>query len=344
MNRLLISLLLAAIGVASDAAIVVERTAIPLRDPARRMYEVGTRLVRLGDGSDLLFFAPSGRDGKPPALHAALFSTRGQAENRGFRLELWIPGEVLEGTHTQLLSADMSPDHRMIVFVGGWAGAGDRRGHNGIFVLRQEEKSRYWRNIAWFDVPGVTLGEVAFGPADTLLVTTHEQRPNGGPAPILTVYSLTGQKLGSFLEDPQHGGAAAARFPRQARIARIDETKYAVLDPESATVRFIQVAMNGTQVSVRETHKVNVPFDLQQCVIAAFDVLPDGRPVVARTSVEDHKGKTSLAIIDPTTGTVEESEMPKTWRFGTVAGGEFHGFSTASDLYEYASEMSGHIR
>jgi hypothetical protein len=302
------------------------------------VYASADRLIRLPDGSDLIFHRPLPPDGKPPLIDAMMISPRDRDDDRAFRLAAWIPGEILEGTQGQLISGAMSGDGKWLAFIGGWASSRDRRGHNGLFVLRQDEQSRYWRVRSWFDAPGLTLGEVLFGPGDTLVVTTQEQT-TGGAAPLLTVYSFAGQKLGAAVSLPRHGDPAAARFARESRLARVSDSRYAVLDPETMAIHFVDVHLNGVTVVATEKARIQLPFDAEHCSV--FDVLPDGGAVVARTVIANHRGHTVITRIGGT-GVVGQTELTETFRYGYVNQWELHGFVGPHDtaVKEHVVDLS----
>lgn len=289
-------------------------------------YEAAHRLVRLADGSDLLFYFPNPPEGGAPLIDALMVSSRGRDEDRSFRLSTFIPKEVLDGTFGQLTSAAMSEDHQWLAFVGGWAGGGDHRGHNGVFLLK-EQKSGAWLVHSWFDVPGVDLGEIAFGPDDTLLLTAQKGTPDGGSAPMLTVFSFTGQNLGWFIDSPRHGEWNVRPGSRDTRIASLGNGDVAIYDPETSLIRYVHIELKGSSVSVKQTQSVPIPFPVDRVNLVGFEARPDGEVTLARTIVESGRARTIVTKIDPQGSVVEEWQAPNVWKYGYAEKGAFHGYS-----------------
>lgn len=287
------------------------------------VYSAAHRLIPLADGSHVLLYDTRGD--LETSREALLVSQRGRREDRAFRLSLLIPDELAEGTIGQIRSVAATPDRKWLAMVGGWLGARDRRGHNGVFLLQQEESTHYWRLHSWFDARGVTLGEVEFGPDDTLLVTMHEEQRDGTRGPTLRLYSYLGQTLGDFVstsDTDENPGAA----PLLSRIVRLGPSGYAVYDPASAVVRYLQISAAGRQYLVRQTRTVPIPFPTERANLIAFDPRPSGRIAFARTTVQGGKGGSTVTVVSPDGAVVRESAAPRTWRFGYSDGTAVHGF------------------
>jgi hypothetical protein len=289
-------------------------------------YEAAHRLIRFADGSDLLFYFPNPPEGGAPLIDALMVSSRGRDEDRAFRLSTFIPNEVLEGTFGQLTSAAMSEDHQWLAFVGGWAGARDHRGHNGVFLLK-EQKSGAWRVQSWFDVPGVDLGEIAFGPDDTLLLTAQKGTAEGGSAPMLTLFSFSGQNLGWFVDSPHHGNWNVRPGSRDARIVSLGNGDFAIYDPETSLIRYVHLALNGRSASVKQTQTVPIPFSVDHVNLVAFDARPDGVVTLARTIVESSRARTIVTRSDHQGRLLEEWQAPNVWKYGYAERSTFHGYS-----------------
>ena len=324
-----ISALSLAIALPACAGAIAPQASVA-RPPAEQhiFYEAAHRLIRLADGSDLLFYFPNPPEGGAPLIDAAMVSSRGRDEDRSFRLSTWIPKEVLEGTFGQLTSAAMSEDHQWLAFVGGWAGAADHRGHNGVFLLK-EHKSGSWRVQSWFDVPGVDLGEIAFGPGDTLLLTAQKGAADGGSAPMLTLFSFGGQNLGWFVDSPNHGDWNVRPGSRDARIASLGKGNVAIYDPETSLIRYAHLELEGLSVSVKQTRTVPIPFPVDRVNLVGFEARPDGAVALARTIVESGQARTIVTKIDHQGRIVEEWRAPKVWKYGYAEDGSFHGYSSA---------------
>lgn len=314
-------------SVTACAAIVPETVTATIADRGLPYYHSGRRIIRLADNSDLLIYEPLPREEGPPAIDAYMVSARGADEDRNFRLSTWIPEEMAPSTYGQITTAAMSADHKWLAFVGGWAGKRDKRGHNGVFLLQQEPKTRYWRVKSWFDIVGAGIGDIAFGPGETLLLLVQKGRPEGGPAPILAVYSFSGQSLGWFIDTPDHGNwMVQPSSTIDGRIVRLNERSYAIYDPETGQVRFIEVTKAGKDLSVRETRSVPIPFATTRVNLVGFDPRPDGRVVLARSIVEDRRGKTLVTVLDAKGRVAEEWQAPRMWTYGVIGGG-LRGYS-----------------
>lgn len=264
------------------------------------VYEATQRIVGLPDGSQALIYMPDRIEGRPPGLCVYLVASSADRErDRSFQLEQFIPDEIEPGYPAQIRSVAMSPDHKSLVAVGGWFSARDKRGHNGIFILRLDEvHGKVWRLKSWFDVTDRAVGDVAFGPDDLLLAVTRPHDSRDEAPPTLTLYTTAGQSVGSFLR------SSVAR-PRvlENRLLRVDETTYAMFEPDAAQIRFISIR-NRTVEPIR---RLPLPFATQSINVVGFDAWPDGRAVLARTDARVRK--TFVTVIDPT-GKAAEHEMP----------------------------------
>ena len=308
---------------ASTPPEVVEMTA-----PPSIVHPVADRMILLADGSELLFYRPLLPDGQPPQMEAYLYSARSREEDRSFRLSIWIPDEVMDGSHTQIRSAAMSSDHTRLAFVGGWAGVHDHRGHNAIFVVKQNVKSRYWRVESWFDVPGAILGDIVFGPDDTLAVLS--QRDAAGPVPLLTIYSYGGQNLGAFLPAEHHGETIGARHTLMSRLVLVNEHELAMLDTESNVVRQIELVTEGKSIRVRQTRLTRLPFSIENTNIIGFEPRADGSAAIARTVARDSKGKSDLVVVSPDGSIASDWNSPEVWSYGYVRAGLVRAYSHGS--------------
>lgn len=321
-------LLIAVLTSVTACAEIIPEPAAALSERGLSYYHAARRIVRLADNSDLLIYEPLPRDEGPPAIDAYMVSSRGADEDRNFRLSIWIPEEMVPGTYGQVTNGAMSADHKWLAFVGGWASNRDKRGHSGVFLLQQDPKTRYWRMKSWFDVVGAGIGDIAFGPGDTLLLLTQKGRPEGGPAPILAAYSFSGQSLGSFIDAPNHGNwMVQPSSTTDGRIVRLSEHSYAIYDPETAQVRFIEVTAAGKDLSVRETRSVPIPFATTRVNLVGFDPRPDGRVALARSIVENGRGKTIVTVLDAKGRVADEWQAPRMWTYGIMGGGGLRGYS-----------------
>src|SRR5437016_825574 len=162
--------------------------------PEERMlaYNAAMRLIQLSDGSDFLLI-PRESPNERTSIEALLVSPKGRDEDRTFRVSRWIPDLVGDGTIGQIYSAALSPDGQWLAATAGWWGK-DKRGHNAIFMLRHATRGGldFYDLKNWFDVRGLTIGDVEFGPDGTLLTISQENRPDQ-PSPIVTLFSYSGQ-------------------------------------------------------------------------------------------------------------------------------------------------------
>jgi hypothetical protein len=308
------------------AGVIASNPPIPFESSRRIFYMTTQRVIALADGSQMLVFHPRLPDDKPPGMRIYIVSPDGPESDRSFSLEMLIPREIAAGYPGQIRSGAMSADHQWLAVVGGWRGAKDQRGHNGIFVLKLDDKGgKFWRLKSWFEVPDLAVGEVAFGSEDLLVATTQPHQPGSGAAPILTLFSYTGQRFGSFVMSPNHGERSSAAL--DMRIVRTGDRSYAVYDAETAQVRYVVLTAKRELV---QTKTVALPFATKRINVIGFDPRPDGRVVIARTVVENQRGRTFVTVIDDRGHVVEEWEAPRSWRYGFVDERRLlHGFSGA---------------
>jgi hypothetical protein len=323
--RFRLAVLALAFVVPACASAIRPGTAIPVPSANRTVYEAAHRVIPLGDGSQLLLYRPDPADGRPPAMQAFFVSKDGSQHDQNLRLEQFILNEILPGTFGQIRGGAMSADHQWIALVGGWAGVNDHRGHNGIFVLSHALGT--WRVKSWFDLPGITIGDVAFGPDDTLALLTQKARPEGGSGPILTIYSFSGQNLGSFLDAPGHANAADTST-MTSRLEQIgDSSSYAVFDTASTAVRYFRLNTSGRTVAVVETKQVPIPFATERVNLVAFDAHADGSVVFARSFGDtNHHAKTIVTVMGTDGKVAEEWTSPRYWQYGYLEKGALHGF------------------
>jgi hypothetical protein len=324
MMNVRIAVLGLAFVVPACASSIQPREAKPVPAANRMVYDLTSRIIPFSDGSQLLLYRPDPPDGRPPAMQAFFVSKDGREHDQNLRLEQFILSEISPGSFGQIRGGAMSSDGQWLALVGGWASVHDHRGHNGIFVLQRRNGS--WGVKSWFDLPGITIGDVAFGPDDTLALMTQPTRAEGGAAPILTIYSLSGQNLGSFLETPGHANAADTST-MTSRLQQIGESSYAVLDTATDSVRFLRLATSGRTVTATETKRVPVPFSTERMNIVAFDAHPDGRMVFARSFGDaSHHAKTVVTIVKGDGKVAEEWTSPQYWRYGYLKDGALYGY------------------
>lgn len=244
--------------------------------------------------------------------------------DRSFSLETLVRGEVDPDYPGQLRSAAMSPDHQSLAVVGGWFSARDKRGHNGIFLLRYDkQRGDFWRLESWFDVRDLALGDIAFGPGGLLLVTSRPHRPESATPPQITLFDRTGERLGSFIPATEGSNASHAL---ESRLTRVTENTYGLFDPHSERVRFLRVADNR----VTQEREVPLPFPAERLNVVGFDPRPDGRVVIARTIAVDHQGKTFVTVLDPSGRVLDEWQPERSWRYGYADEKHvLHGFESA---------------
>lgn len=297
-----------AIALSTNAASIDPSISRGLTTRRHMVFSATQRMIHLPDGSNALIWQPDLPDGRPPAMRVFIVAPSDDAEqDRSFSLELLIPDEIASGYPGQVRSVAMSANHKWLAAVGGWFGARDKHGHNGLFVMQWDERGGgHWRLKSWFDVPDLAIGDVAFGPDDLLVVTSRPHRPASSEVPIVTLFTIGGQNLGSFVPSPNHASAL------EMRIWRTGDNTYAVYDPETAQVRFLSL----TKSAIVQQRTVPLPFSTNRVNVVAFDPRPDGRIVFARTIVENQRGKTILTVIKPDGGIEDEWIAPETWRFG----------------------------
>jgi len=305
------------------AGVIAPNPPVPFESSRRIFYMAAQRVIPLPDGSEMLIYQPDPPDEKPPAKRVYIVSPDGTEGDRSFSLEMLIPKEIAPGFPGQIRSGAMSSDHQWLAVVGGWRGAKDQAGHNGVFVLKLDDQGgKFWRLKSWFEVPELAVGEIAFGPDDLLVVTSQPHDSGSGAAPILTLFSHSGQRLGSFVVSPTRGAL-------EMRIVRIGERSYAIYDAPASQVRYVTLSSKPELV---ETKAIPLPFSTKRINVIAFDPRSDGRIVFVRTVVENQRGRTFISVLDADGKAVEEWEAPRSWRYGFVdAKHLLHGFSGAGN-------------
>ena len=221
------------------------------------------RIIQLADGSELLLYSASEMPHERNPIFGFLSSARGMEFDRPLRLWQWIPNELAEGTAGQIYGGASSPDGKRLAITGGWLGKNDHRGHNGVFVLEWVDSGNmrdYWRVRSWFDVKGATVGDVAFGPNDTILVTWHKETSDA-TAPTLAAFSWTGQKLGEFFPNAAHVDAYdGATDTRYSRIVGTADGSYVMYDSAAQAVRYFDLHAADQRIAATELKSVPVKF------------------------------------------------------------------------------------
>src|ERR1700760_2202049 len=154
MMNIRIAVLSLAFVVPACASRIRPRAATPVPAANHTVYDLTSRIIPFGDGSQLLLYRPDPPNGRPPAMQAFFVSKDGREHDQNLRLEQFILDEISPGTFGQIRGGAMSSDNQWIALVGGWASVHDHRGHNGIFLLQR--KNGTWRMKSWFDLPGIT--------------------------------------------------------------------------------------------------------------------------------------------------------------------------------------------
>jgi hypothetical protein len=195
----------------------------------------------------------------------------------------------------------------------------DHRGHNGVFVLAREAQPNFdfWRLKSWFDVRGMTISEVEFGPDDMIVTTSYEDIPNSTTSPLLTVFSFAGQRLGSFIDI--EAGVRGASLSRTTRIVKTGPSSYAIYDPGSALIRFVTIKSDQRHPDVRQTRTVPISFSDAKTHWLAFDALPEGQIAIVRTVVDVNRhARTIVSILAPDAKVIEEWQSPRVWQYAYV--------------------------
>jgi hypothetical protein len=273
------------------------------------IYDTAHRIIHLADGSDLLLYNGPQMSHERTPIFAFLSSARGVEFDRPLRLWQWIPSELADGTAGQIFSGASSSDGRRLAIVGGWMGATDHRGHNGVFILEWVETGNardYWRLRSWFDVKGATIGEVAFGPDDVILLTWHKETSDA-VAPTLAAFSWTGQKLGEFFPNAAHVDAyQGAADTRYSRIARTADASYVMYDSAAQVVRYLDLHVIDQRVDAVEVKSIPAKFG-RTANFCSFGVQADGIALMKR-SLSD-RGPVDTRLTLHRDGSIEEARI-----------------------------------
>lgn len=310
---------------ATDKFSAVTAAAAP---PAERAlsYNRATRLVRLSDGSDFLLM-PHESPNERVSIEGLLVSAKGRDSDRAFRVSRWIPDLVGDGTIGQIYSAALSPDGNWLATTGGWWGR-DQRGHNGVFLMHRNNRNGldFFDLKSWFDVPGLTIGDIEFGPDDTLLTMSQENRPDLA-ASIVTVFSYAGQNLGSFISSPTHGDPRSSAFARVMRLSRTGSSSFAIYDPEAAAVRWVRISGGGAHAQVIEERKTPIAAERPRIPVLAFSVSQSGSLILARNVSENGHPRTVVSAYGPDGREIEKVQPTDLWTYGSADQSTVHGYS-----------------
>ncbi|MEA2336242.1 MAG: hypothetical protein QOE82_249 [Thermoanaerobaculia bacterium] len=301
----------------------------PPPPPERALaYNNATRLIRLSDGSDFLLI-PRESPNERTSIEALLVSPKGRDEDRHFRVSRWISSVIGDGTIGQIYSAALSPDGEWLAATAGWWGK-DNRGHNGIFMMRHATRGGldFFDLKNWFDVRGLTIGDVEFGPDDTLLTISQENRPDQ-PSPIVTLFSYAGQNLGSFIPSPNHGDPRSASFARLMRLSRTGPSSFVIYDPEATAARWIHIVMTAGRPQVVEDRRATIPAERPRIPVLAFSALSNGHLVVARNLAQDRHPRTIVSVYATDGREIESWQSPEIWTYGATENSTVHGYSLA---------------
>jgi hypothetical protein len=290
-------------------------------------YNAAMRLIRLSDGSDFLLI-PRESPNERTSIEALLVSPKGRDEDRTFRVSRWISTLVGNGTIGQIYSAALSPDGQWLAATAGWWG-NDNRGHNGIFMLRHATRGghEFYDLKNWFDVRGLTIGDIEFGPNDTLLTISQENRPDQA-SPIVTLFSYAGENLGSFIPSANHGDPRSATFARLMRLSRTGPSSFVLYDPEAAAARWIHITA-AARPQVVEERRAAIPAEQPRISVLAFSALPNGHLVVARNVAENRHPRTVVSVYAQDGKEIESWQPADIWTYGSAEDSTVHGYSLA---------------
>jgi hypothetical protein len=324
--------LIAAVSALPACAVNVISRAASAAPPQERAlaYNNATRLIRLADGSDFLLI-PRESPKERTSIEALLVSPKGRDQDRHFRVSRWISSLIGEGTIGQIYSAALSPDGKWLAATAGWWGK-DNRGHNGVFMMRRATRDGldFFDLKTWFDVRGLTIGDIEFGPDDTLLTISQENRPDE-PSPIVTLFSYAGENLGSFIPSANHGDPRSASFARLMRLSRTAPSSFVIYDPEAAMARWIHIAAKGNHSQVIEDRHAPIPAERPRISVLAFSALPNGHLVVARNLAENRHPRTVVSVYAADGKEVESWQPPEVWTYGASENSTVDGYSLARD-------------
>ncbi len=272
------------------------------------IYNTAHRIIHLADGSDLLLYNGSQMPHERTPIFGFLSSARGVEFDRPLRLWQWIPDELAQGTAGQIYGGASAPNGKRLAITGGWLGP-DHRGHNGIFILEWVESgsvSNCWRLRSWFDVKGATVGDIAFGPDDVVLVTWHKESSNEAAA-TLAAFSWVGQKLAELFPNLAHVDAyAGAADTRYSRIARIAEGSYVMYDSAAQAVRYFELNVDNQRINVVDVMTVPAKFG-RTVSFCDFRVRGDGIDFTKRSLSE--RGPVDTRLMLHRDGSIEQSRV-----------------------------------
>ena len=305
------------------------------------VYQNASRVLPFRDGSEFVI-ANAPIEAEPGARTALLVSAKGEEEDRAFSVANWIPRQVAAGTKGQIYSAAMAENGRRIAIVAGWRGAQDERGHNGVFILELRKQGGHddWRLQSWFDVAGSTIGEIEFGPDDTLIVASHDERDAAAVRPLVTLYTYTGVKLGAGLESEKHANFNSAAFARRDRIARVGDAEYAFYDIENGTIRRFSVRADGKSYVIEEKGSgAAVARSDERFNVVAFSPTADGDVVLGRVFSAAGATRTEFTRFTRRGNVVDTVTTDEPWIAGYFGPDSIVGFRRTPDGHVNVSTL-----
>jgi hypothetical protein len=114
------------------------------------------------------------------------------------------------------------------------------------------------------------------------------------------------------------------------RIEKIGSASFALYDPETSTVRFLDVKRGGSAVDIHQTRAVPIAFG-EKSFLLAFDILADGRIAIARTTIDsEHHGHSWVTTFSPNGQRMDEWASPHVWQYAYAADHTLNGVHPAS--------------
>lgn len=286
------------------------------------------RVIPFDDGSRFVIHAHQ-TAADPKGMSAVLVGAGGVHH---FSAASLLPaGSVGDGHLGQIYSAARLGAGELAISIGYVTAAGRVTTAVAFTALRDGK----WTTTRVVDFPA-GVRDVLAGPGGTLLAVTTDllKLRKEGVAPLLTVIDREGRVAGEMFDVVLAVHASdAARNAVGTRLQRLGDGRFALFEPDSASVRIFDLARSAGgrfEPFVRQTISVAaVPQEVaasRVAIIQGVHVDRDGRVHVARSYASDKKAASVESIYDAT-GAIEHRTAPRAYQATFWIDDTIHGLA-----------------
>lgn len=288
------------------------------------LYGGAYRVTPLADGAELVIASLSS-DSDPRAIRGVYVQPNDSDLDRLLIASRSIPADQRgDGVFGQILDGT-EPDADHLALTMAWRQR-DQSVASGVAILRRA--GTFWRPERFFRVSGAAH-TIVTGPNGTLLVAMFDRSKAAEGTDLLTVYDLDGHVLGSGFRLPPgaDGGLAIIR----ARIEHVSGATYAVYDPLSSTVTYLDIAVADGKASFTTRDSIVIPEGNIRGIHAHADRTVD---VVTQGTDRQHPGAT-ITTFAPDGRVIASRTADAPWNFVYWRGEELVALSV---------RLGGHYR